>query len=68
MTTQSVTAQKDPVCGMQVDSNQASVSSEHSGTTYHFCSEGCKAKFDKTPHDFIGKEHSKGSGCCCGSK
>ncbi len=68
MTTQSVTKQKDPVCGMQVEPGQAAASSEHSGKTYHFCSSGCKTKFDKAPHDFIGKEHSKDSGCSCGSK
>jgi Cu+-exporting ATPase len=70
MTTQSVTTQKDPVCGMQVDPKQAAGASEHGGKTYHFCSMGCKTKFDKNPNEFTGAEHSKaaGGGCCCGSK
>jgi Cu+-exporting ATPase len=68
MTTQSLAMQKDPVCGMQLDPNQSTGTSLHGGKTYHFCSAGCKTKFDKSPHDFTGKEHSNGSGCCCGSK
>lgn len=28
----------DPVCGMQVDKEQATGKSEHSGKTYYFCS------------------------------
>jgi len=40
---------KDPVCGMDIDERKAAGSSQHQGKTYHFCSAGCKATFDKEP-------------------
>lgn len=40
---------KDPVCGMNVDEAKAAGTSEHGGTTYYFCSPGCKAAFDMGP-------------------
>ncbi len=40
---------KDPVCGMQVDPAKAAGTSEYQGTTYYFCSKGCKTKFDANP-------------------
>jgi Cu+-exporting ATPase len=42
----------DPVCGMEVDPEHAAGSSEHAGHTYHFCSAGCKARFDAEPEVF----------------
>ncbi|MDQ2944986.1 MAG: YHS domain-containing protein [Acidobacteriota bacterium] len=51
---------------MQVDPSQAAGSSQHAGKTYHFCSAGCKTKFDKGPNKFAGSEGAKGSGSCCG--
>ena len=42
----------DPVCGMKVDDEKAGSQSTYEGTTYHFCSQGCKAKFDKDPHQY----------------
>ena len=39
----------DPVCGMEVDPEHAAGHSEHAGQTYHFCSAGCKARFDAEP-------------------
>jgi Cu+-exporting ATPase len=41
--------EKDVVCGMQVDSNQAAAESQYKGRTYHFCSEACKVKFEESP-------------------
>ena len=46
----------DPVCGMEVDTATAAGSSEYQGTTYHFCSTGCKRQFDKDPDNFVGQE------------
>ena len=43
----------DPVCGMQVDPATAAGSSEYQGTTYYFCSTGCKRQFDKDPQIFV---------------
>ena len=44
----------DPVCGMSVDPANAEYRSVHAGQTYYFCSRGCKDRFDKDPHRFIG--------------
>lgn len=44
---------EDPVCHMKVDPARAAGRSEHAGTTYYFCSAGCKAKFDKDPMKFL---------------
>jgi len=60
---------KDPVCGMTVDEKTAKFKSEHMGKTYYFCSQMCKATFDKNPMKYAdtGKHsgHSTHSGCCC---
>lgn len=40
---------KDPVCGMEIDDQQASAKSTHEGQTYYFCSDHCKSVFDKNP-------------------
>lgn len=42
---------KDPVCGMDVDEQDAP-SSEYNGETVYFCSEGCKTKFDADPASY----------------
>lgn len=44
----------DPVCGMTIDQTKAAVTSQHGAQTYHFCSAGCKQKFDADPHKFLG--------------
>ena len=44
----------DPVCLMKVDPKSAAGKSEHAGQTYHFCSPGCKGKFDADPHRYLG--------------
>jgi len=46
----------DPVCKMTVDEKKTKLNSEHDGTTFYFCSPGCKAAFDKDPHRY---GHSK---------
>jgi YHS domain-containing protein len=45
---------KDPVCGMEIDSEQAAGSSEYEGVTYYFCAEACKQDFDAAPWKFMG--------------
>ncbi|HXF82849.1 MAG TPA: YHS domain-containing protein [bacterium] len=42
----------DPVCGMQIDERQAAGTSVYHGQTYHFCSSGCKAAFDREPQRY----------------
>jgi Cu+-exporting ATPase len=46
---------KDPVCGMEINEAQARGKSEYQGKTYHFCSEGCKQKFDANPQQYAKK-------------
>ena len=44
---------KDPVCGMSVDPATARHKAEHGGSTYHFCSAGCRDKFVAEPAQFL---------------
>lgn len=44
---------KDPVCGMNVDPKRAAGKSDYRGTTYYFCSESCKQKFDQNPSEYV---------------
>lgn len=46
----------DPVCGMEVDEQTATLKSDYQGQTYYFCSAGCKRSFDKAPEQYIGKQ------------
>ena len=48
----------DPACGMQVEGQNTTGHSEHSGETYYFCSAGCKERFDKAPEQFAGKDRA----------
>ena len=46
---------KDLVCDMQVDEQEATskgLTSEYQGTTYYFCSPGCKRRFDQNPEHY----------------
>src|SRR5215470_16347817 len=43
----------DPVCGMRVDPAAGKPRAEHAGTTYHFCSEGCRSKFAADPGRYL---------------
>jgi Cu+-exporting ATPase len=63
----STTAMKDPVCGMEIDSSDATAHTEHAGQTYYFCCSGCKAKFDKNPAQYENNHPGKPNdgGCCC---
>jgi Cu+-exporting ATPase len=46
--------EKDPVCGMDVDTANAAGQSDFNGKTYYFCSESCKEQFDENPQQFAG--------------
>lgn len=50
----------DPVCGMTVDTETARQQSEYNGTTYYFCSPGCKKSFDADPTAYLGQDQSGG--------
>src|ERR1017187_9095668 len=43
----------DPVCGMKVDPSKPAASLHHEGVTFHFCSEGCAAKFRAAPEKYL---------------
>lgn len=44
----------DPVCGMEVDSATAEWTLELEGTTYYFCSKGCRDDFAEDPAAYSG--------------
>jgi len=43
----------DPVCGMKVDPAKTPHHAEHAGRTYHFCSAGCRTKFQADPQRYL---------------
>jgi P-type Cu+ transporter len=43
----------DPVCGMEVDPQNAAGSHEYKGTTYYFCSTGCFEDFKEDPESYM---------------
>lgn len=44
---------RDPVCGMELKSADTVEISNYDGTTYIFCSTGCKQQFEADPHRFL---------------
>ena len=50
----------DPVCGMQVDEGEAKYVLAHDGQTYYFCSEGCRAEFERHTEDYAGASSEGG--------
>ncbi|MBB4170166.1 heavy metal translocating P-type ATPase [Rhizobium sp. BK538] len=44
---------RDPVCGMTVDPTAGKPSLQYGGLTYHFCSDGCRRKFEAMPRDYL---------------
>lgn len=47
---------RDPVCGMEIEEEDAVATVEHKGRTYHFCSEDCKETFEEDPDDYAGRD------------
>jgi Cu+-exporting ATPase len=43
----------DPVCGMKVDPATSKHRFDQAGTTYHFCSAGCRARFAANPESYL---------------
>lgn len=44
---------RDPVCGMEVNPVAGKSTFEHGGRLFHFCSEGCRGKFEAHPELFL---------------
>jgi len=40
---------RDPVCGMSVDPASADQQADFGGSSYYFCSAGCRSKFESNP-------------------
>ncbi|MEK6569236.1 MAG: HAD-IC family P-type ATPase, partial [candidate division NC10 bacterium] len=43
----------DPICGMDVLSEEAAGTSRYRGVDYYFCAVGCKEAFDKSPGPYL---------------
>ncbi len=52
----------DPVCGMTVDLSAGKPTYEYHGTTYHFCSNGCREKFAADPERYLAAERPAAHG------
>jgi uncharacterized protein len=53
-------AANDPVCGMSVDPATATEKVDYMGTTYYFCSAGCRATFERDPARYAaGSAHAE---------
>jgi Cu+-exporting ATPase len=52
MMTATHTAVIDPICQMQINAEEAAGHSDYLGTTYFFCSDSCKAKFEAAPAQY----------------
>jgi Cu+-exporting ATPase len=48
----------DPVCGMSVDPAASRHRFDHAGTTFHFCSAGCRTKFEAEPAKYLAKDEA----------
>ncbi len=48
----------DPVCGMTVDPAATAHHATHAGADYHFCSAGCRTKFQADPDKYLSKERA----------
>lgn len=47
-----VMVMRDPVCKMELDETHLRESLVYKGQTYHFCSIGCRAEFQRHPEDY----------------
>jgi P-type Cu+ transporter len=45
--------ERDPICGMSVDPQNAAATIEYGHKKYYFCSTGCAARFHKEPAKFL---------------
>ncbi|MGZ3587036.1 MAG: YHS domain-containing protein [Candidatus Limnocylindrales bacterium] len=43
----------DPVCGMEVEMEDAPLTFEYQGTVYYFCARGCLLEFKENPERFL---------------
>jgi P-type Cu+ transporter len=48
--------EKDPVCGMNVKTDEAGGRTTYQGKSFFFCSVSCKERFDRNPQTFAVKK------------
>ena len=56
-----MTTANDPVCGMQVDTDDAQakgLTAEHEGQTYYFCGRGCMLDFKDDPAPYFAPDYT----------
>lgn len=51
--------ERDPVCGMDVNPNDAPAQSNYRGRAYYFCSTDCQAKFEREPQFYVAEEQKR---------
>jgi YHS domain-containing protein len=49
---------KDPVCGMDVNTETSQLSLEHEGTVYWFCGKGCLLEFRDDPEKYLDPDYT----------
>ncbi|HEY6056924.1 MAG TPA: YHS domain-containing protein [Candidatus Limnocylindrales bacterium] len=47
----------DPVCGMEVDTDTSPNRFTYEGTTYYFCSKGCRLDFEEDPEKYLAPDY-----------
>jgi P-type Cu+ transporter len=52
---------KDPVFGMDVDPARSKHRTDHGGRAFHFCSAGCKTKFEADPARYLARGEETGA-------
>jgi len=50
--------ENDPVCGMQIEKEDAAGQSDFEGRTYYFCSSACQEKFDANPTQYTNESEN----------
>jgi P-type Cu+ transporter len=53
-----MSTERDPVCGMTVDSDTAVGPETEGGRNYYFCSETCRSRFHANPSAYLGSAAS----------
>jgi Cu+-exporting ATPase len=48
----------DPVCGMEVNPDDAAAAWQHAGTTFYFCSVVCMERFRADPGRFLNADQT----------
>jgi Cu+-exporting ATPase len=53
--------QRDLVCNMEIDEQNAAGRSQYQGQTYYFCSQSCRNKFGQNPQQYA-QQREQGTG------